>query len=237
MGHSLNDRTRLSVAILSSTDGTPNLPYGRNAYSAFFAGSQAFDVGKFGTDRVGFYAMVGEAPTTFLTSGGVPIAGSGNGNKGFSREGFVGLFYFGKLDFQVVTQHGSDSKWFGAGFGNPIDDPTAPNNIPGTTLPAGTRSPSWNGAFVETHWVQNPQLIFIQRSEWVRMSQQAIPGTPSNLGNIDNYVFGYRYMPFMTSRAGLAWHNEYSWIRQHGSAPDGSDLTSSSLMLGFDFDF
>jgi hypothetical protein len=35
----------------------------------------------------------------------------------------------------------------------------------------------------------------------------------------------------------LAWHNEYSWIRQHGSAPDGSDLTSSSLMLGFDFDF
>ena len=237
MGHSLNDRTRLSVAILSSTDGTPNLPYGRNAYSAFFAGSQAFDVGKLGTDRVGFYAMVGEAPTTFLTSGGVPIPGTGNGNKGFSREGFVGLFYFGKLDFQVVTQHGSDSKWFGAGFGNPIDDPTAPNNIPGTTLPAGARSPSWNGAFVETHWVQNPQLIFIQRSEWMRMSQQAIPGTPSNLGNIDNYVFGYRYMPFMTSRAGLAWHNEYSWIRQHGSAPDGSDLTSSSLMLGFDFDF
>jgi hypothetical protein len=237
MGHSLNDRTRLSAAILSSTDGSPNLPYGRNAYSAFFAGSQAFDVGKLGTDRIGFYAMVGQAPTTFLTSGGIPIASTGAGNKGFSREGFVGLFYFGKLDFQVVTQHGSDSKWFGAGFGNPIDDPTAPNNIPGTILPAGIHSPTWNGAFVETHWVQNPQLIFIQRSEWMRMSQQAIPGTPSNLGNIDNYVFGYRYMPFMTSRAGLAWHNEYSWIRQHGSAPDGSDLTSSSLMLGFDFDF
>ncbi len=237
MGHSLNDRTRLSVAILSSTDGSPNLPYGRNAYSAFFAGSQAFEVGKLGTDRVGFYAMLGQAPTTFLTSLGVPLASSGVGNKGFSREGFVGLFYFGKLDFQVVTQHGSDSKWFGAGFGNPIDDPTAPNNIPGTVLPAGTRSPSWNGEFVETHWVQNPQLIFIQRSEWVRMSQQAIPGTPSNLGNIDNYVFGFRYMPFMTSRAGLAWHNEYSWIRQRGGAPDGTDVKASSLMSGFDFDF
>ena len=83
----------------------------------------------------------------------------------------------------------------------------------------------------------NPQLIFIQRSEWMRMSQQAIPGTPSNLGNIDNYVFGYRYMPFMNSRAGFAFHNEYSWIRQRGAAPDGTDLTSSSLMLGFDFDF
>lgn len=237
MGHSANDRTRVSAALVSSTDGNPDLQYGSNAYSGFFAASQAFNVGRLGTDRVGFYAMVGQAPTMYLTSGGVPVPSSGTGNKGFSREGFVGLFYFGKLDFQVVTQHGSDSPWFGAGFGNPIDNPGAPINTPGTILPAGTRSPSWNGEFVETHWVHSPQLIFIQRSEWVRMSQQAIPGTPSNLGNIDDYVFGYRYMPFMTSRAGFAWHNEYSWIRQRGAAPDGTDLTSSSLMLGFDFDF
>jgi hypothetical protein len=237
MGHSLNDRTRLSVALFSSTDGNVDLPYGRGAYSTFIAGSQAFDVGRLGTDRVGFYVMAGKAPTAFLTSGGVPIPSTGTGDKGFSREGFVGLFYFGRLDFQVVTQHGSDSPWFGAGFGNPIDNPLAPNNTPGTTLPPGTRSPSWNGGFVETHWVQNPQLVFIQRSEWVRMSQQAIPGTPSNLGNLDNYVFGVRYMPFMNARAGFAWHNEYSWIRQRGGAPDGTDATSSSLMSGFDFDF
>jgi hypothetical protein len=41
----------------------------------------------------------------------------------------------------------------------------------------------------------------------------------------------------MTSRAGFAWHNEYSWVRQQGTAPDGSALTNSSLLLGFDFDF
>ncbi len=237
VGHSVSDRTRLSVAVLSSTDGNPDLPYGSNTYSTFITGSHAFNVGRLGTDRVGFYAMVGQAPTTFLTDAGVPIPSSGIGNKGFSREGFVGLFYFGKLDFQVVTQHGSDSAWFGAGYGNPIDDPTVPNNTPGTLLPAGARNPTWNGAFVETHWVQNPQLIFIQRSEWIRMSQQSIPGTPSNLGNIDNYVFGYRYMPFMTSRAGFAWHNEFSWIKQFGGAPDGTDISASSLMAGFDFDF
>jgi hypothetical protein len=239
-GHSANDRTRLSVAVLSSTDGSPDVPYGSNSYSTFITGSQAFNVGKLGTDRVGFYAMLGQAPTRFLTdsSGGtlVPVASSGTENKGFSREGFVGLFYFDKLDFQVVTQHGSDSPWLGAGFGNPIDDPTAPNNTPGTSI-AGFRSPTWNGAFVETHWVQNPQLVFFQRSEWIRMSQQADPAAASNLGNIDNYVFGYRYYPFMNSRAGFAWHNEYSWIKLYGLAPDGSDLTSNSLMLGFDFDF
>jgi len=237
MGHSVNDRTRISAAIMSSTDGSPDVAYGRNAYSGFFAASQAFDVGKLGTDRIGTYAMIGQAPTVFLTSGGVPIPSTGTGNKGFSREGIVALLYFDKLNFQLVTQHGSDSRWFGAGFGNPIDNPGFPNNGPGVTLPPGTRNPSWNGAFVETHWVQNPQLIFIQRSEWMRMSQQAIPGTPSNLGNTDNYVFGFRYMPFMNNRAGLAWHNEYAWIRQRGSAPDGSDTTSSSVMSGLDFDF
>jgi hypothetical protein len=243
MGHSLNDRTRLSAAILSSTDGNPDVSYGRNAYSAFFAGSQAFNVGKWGTDRVGFYAMVGQAPTTFLTdssSGSTTvIPSSGNNNKGFSREGFVGLFYFGKLDFQVVTQHGSDSPWFGAGYGDLIDGVAGLNNTPGSSI-AGFRSPTWNGAFVETHYVYNPQLIFIQRSEWVRMSQQsdpAVQSTQPNLGNIDNYLVGYRYMPFMTSRAGFAFHNEYSWIKQLGMAPDGTDLTSSSLMAGFDFDF
>ena len=37
----------------------------------------------------------------------------GQGNKSFSREGFVGLFYFGKLDFLVVTQHGGCDRFGG----------------------------------------------------------------------------------------------------------------------------
>jgi len=229
MGHSFNDRTRLSAALLSSNDGTVGLP-SSNAYSGFFAVSQAFDAGKLGAQRVGAYAFIGEAPTFFLTTGGGPIAtpfgnNAGRGNKGFSREGFVGLFYFGKLDFQVVTQHGSDSRYFGTS--------TAAN----APLPPGARSPTWNGYLLETHYVYSPQLIFIQRSEWERMSHQALPTMPSNFGNIDMYTFGYRWYPIMTSRAGFAWHNEYSWTRQRGTAPDGSDLTSSSLFLGFDFDF
>ena len=91
---------------------------------------------------------------------------------------------------------------------------------------------------VETHFVHNPQLIFIQRSEWERMSQQPSTTFASNFGNIDMYTFGYRWYPIMNSRAGLALHNEYSWSRQRGTSPlTGTDLTSSSLLLGFDFDF
>jgi hypothetical protein len=246
MGHSANDRTRISAALLSSNDGNVGLSFGANSYSGFFAASQAFDTGKLGVQRVGAYAMIGEAPTTYFTqtSGGtVTVLNGAIGNKPFNREGFVGLFYLGQLDFLVVTQHGWDSAWFGQGYGQ-----GSPNNTPGTTLPAGARAPTWNGYMVETHYVYSPQLIFIQRSEWQRMSRQACPigscaGSATiapmahSLGNIDMYTFGYRYYPIMTSRAGFAWHNEYSWFRQRGTAPDGTDITNSSLLLGFDFDF
>ena len=224
MGHSVNDRTRLSAALISSNDGQVGLPNG-NSYSLFATGSQAFDLGGLGLQRIGAYVFAGEAPTYYLTQGGIPIPGSGLGNKSFTREGFFGIFYVNKFDFNVYFQHGSDSAYFGS------------NTQANQPLPSGAHAPSWNGAFVETHYTYTPQLIFFQRSEWIRMSQQALPGTPSNQSNIDAYTFGYRYYPIMTSRAGFAWHNEYSWVRQQGVAPDGGALTSSSLMLGFDFDF
>ncbi|MBZ5656066.1 MAG: hypothetical protein LAO56_12415 [Acidobacteriia bacterium] len=236
MGHSMDDRTRISAAVFSSTDGNPDVPYGQNSYSAFFAASHAFSAGKLGVQRIGGYALIGQAATAFLTqNGGDPIPGSGTANKSFSRVGFEGLFYLGpKFDVQVFTQHGSDNAWFGACFGDVFD--TGCNNTDGI-LPDGARNPTWNGAFVEAHYVWNPQFTIIQRSEWVRMSQQAFADMPSNLGNIDTYVFGYRYNPFMTSRAGFAFHNEFSWFRQRGGAPDGTDLSTNSLMAGFDFVF
>ena len=250
MGHSYNDRTRYSIALLSTNDGQPGLPYG-NAYTGFFTASQAFDTGKAGVQRIGFYAMLGQAPTTWVTqttSGGTTIIpGSGIGNKSFHREGFVGQFYFGQhLDLQVVTQHGWDNAWFGQGYGDFIDGVAGGNNTSGTSLLPGSRAPSWNGVLFEPHYVYSPQLIFIGRFETIRMSQQANgPGslTPSasNFGNISTYTVGYRYNPFMTSRAGFAWHNEYNWLHQDGTGPmvglANANINTSELLLGFDFDF
>ena len=238
MGHSWNDRTRYSIAMLSTNDGTPGLPYG-NAYTGFFAASQALDAGKAGVQRLGVYAMVGQGPTAFLTSGGSPLGSAAIGNKSFSREGFVGQFYYGQhVGVQVVTQHGQDSAWFGQGYGDFVDGVAPNNNTTGTTLPPGSRSPTWNGVLVEPHYIYSPQLIFIGRFETIRMSQQASPGMPSNLGNISTYTIGYRYNPFMTPRAGFAWHNEYNWLHQDGTGPiPGTNINTSELLLGFDFDF
>jgi hypothetical protein len=241
MGHSYNDRTRYSAALLSSTDGNVGLPYG-NAYTGFFAASQAFDAGKLGVDRIGGYAMIGQAPTYYLTSGTVPIPGSGLSNKSFSREGFVGQFYFGQhFDLQVVTQHGEDDAWFGQGYGDLIGGTVTGNNLPGTPLPAGSQAPTWNGVLFEPHYVYSPQLIFIGRYETIRMSRQATPGNASNLGNISTYTLGFRYNPFMTSRAGFAWHNEYNWLHQDGTGPliglNTTNVNTSELLTGFDFAF
>src|SRR3984957_8786007 len=218
MGHSANDRTRYSAALLSSNDGSVGLPYGAESYSRFFTFSQAFDFGKMGVSRFGFYAMLGNAPTAWLTGptgggAGGSILGSGTANKGYHREGFVGQIYMGEhADVTVVTQHGWDNAWFGQGYGDYVDGIAPNNNTPGvTTLPTGSEAPSWNGVLVEPHYVVSPQMILLARYETIRMSQQSTPGTASNLGNISTYTAGFRYNPFMTSRAGFAYHAEYNW--------------------------
>jgi hypothetical protein len=238
MGHSKDDRTRVSASLLSSNDGSPGLPTSRG-YDGYFAASRAFQLGNLGLQRVGGFAYIGQFPTYFQqnltttdTTAGLP--GTGIGNKGFQRYGLIGMWYIKKFDITTIYFHGSDSAWLAS------NTPA----VPGATLPAGAHSPSWNGGLFESHYNMNPQLIFINRYELVRMSQQAFtgdgvtPANPSNLGNTDVLTFGVRYYPFISSRAGFAYHGEYAIIWQKGASPvTFSNLTTSSLLFGFDFDF
>jgi hypothetical protein len=265
VGHSYDDRTRISAALLSSSDGNVNLVTGANSYSSFMTFDQGIDLGKLGVDRLGAYAFFGDAATYYPTTGGTAIAGSGIANKGFSRIGFTGQFYFGPhFDLNVVTQHGSDNVWFGQGYGNAINPSNGsagsplPNNFPGTPLPAGSQAPIWNGYTFEARYVYSPQLIFIGVYEAERMSQQANGPTygttvtgangftgpmASNLGNINNYNFLIRYNPFMTSRAGMALQAEFNSFHQTGTGPVSPatglnvNTNSNELLLGLDFAF
>ncbi len=81
------------------------------------------------------------------------------------------------------------------------------------------------------------------------MAQQALSSTPSDQGNINAYSVGYRWYPFMFSRGGLAWHNEFSIIKTVGAgvplnvggipqpAPPTTPVWSQSVYMGFDFAF
>jgi hypothetical protein len=252
MGHSADDRTRYSVALLSSNDGTVNLPTSRS-YGTFITASQAFQVGGLGLQRIGVFDYIGEAPTYFqFTNGntsGIPgnaafgIPGTGIGNRTFYRAGLIGQIYIKKYDVTAMYFHSSDDKYLATG---------TPSNAALATVPlaAGAQNAIWNGALFESHYTFNPQWILIQRVELVRMSQQALPvvaGTPytpgvsvptANFGNEDVYTFGGRYYPFISSRAGFAIHGEYAFSHQIGTSPvSGQNLDFSSLLAGFDFAF
>jgi len=233
MGHSKNDRTRISAALISDNDGTPGLPTNRG-YGGFFAASQAFQLGSMGLQRVGGFAYIGQQPTFFqYSTGGAPIPGTGIGNQTIYRVGLIGMWYLKKFDITTMYFHSGDNGTLAA-----ITTPGLGTTAPPPASTIGARSPSWNGGLFESHYNLNPQLILINRYELVRMSQQVFSTNPSNLGNVDTLTFGLRYYPFISSRAGFAYHAEYAISRIRGGSPvTATDLTSSSLLGGIDFDF
>ena len=232
-GHNKNSYARYSIALLSSVDGNPGLTTNGQAntartYDTFINLNEGFQVSGLGVQRVGVYGYFGQSPTYFLMSGGTPI--EAKGNRSFSRVGAYGWWYLKDLDIETLYMHGQDNVYLGNGVAT--NDPAG--------LPPGAAGPTWNGGFIEAHYTYNPQLIFTGRYELVHMSRQANPtlaATP-NLGNVDGWTIGYRWYPIMFSRAGLAFHNEYSQAKTgNTSTLTGSDQTIRSVMIGFDFDY
>jgi hypothetical protein len=233
-GHNANSYTRYAFSLLSSNDGNVDTPYGRTMdyYGNF---EQAIPAGSLGYFRVSGFGYVGHSPTYYLTTGGAVIPGTGIGNEPFYRVGGSARWYMDKLDIQTVFLHGYENGYLANGI--------ASNTGP---LPAGDRSAQWNGGFVETNYAVTPQLVITGRYEGIRMSQQASESTASNLGDLDAFTVGYRWYPMMYSRAGLAWHQEYSVVKSQGVGNVGGafapsfnsqNVTSSSIFMGFDFAF
>lgn len=227
MGHSDDDNTRYSIAMLSNSNGATNLP-SNQAYDVYANFNRSFEVPRFGRQQVGVYGYLGESPTYYQTSNGIPIPGTGTGNRSFYRYGAYGHWFVDKFDFYTFYLHGSDNVFLG-------------NSVPSTqpqNLPVGAVSPIWNGGFVEAHYNPNPRWIVLGRYELSRMSRQANPTIRSDAGNLDSWTVGYRWYPIMSPRAGFAWMQEYSRINSAGAAPlSGKDDARNSYLMGFDFDF
>lgn len=246
-GHSKNSYTRYSVAVLSSNDGNVGFTSGSGApsnrgYDVNLAFSQAFNAGSLGLERIGAFSYFGERPTFFETStnGGTTLQLVGLGNKPFYRVGVGADLFLKKLEFLPLFMYGHDNPYLGTG------------GLPSTSaLPVGAKAPAFVGGFLESHYYVNPQLVFFGRFEKVDVAQQAFvnAGFPADYGNVTAYSVGYRWYPIMFSRAGLAWHNEYSIVKSNGFLPlsgngagiqvfsTANPVWSSSIMIGFDFDF
>jgi hypothetical protein len=236
MGHNIGSYTRYSVALLSSSEGNPGLSESGATYDGWGAISQGFPT-KLGLERIGLWGYVGERPTLYPTSGGSVIPGDGQNPKPFYRAGFAGDLFLGKLELLPFYLHGYDNVYLGTA--TPVGD----------SLPTGAKAPQWNAGFLEAHWYFNERFVGLGRFETIRMSQQALPTSSSSLGNIDAYSIGFRWNPFMSSRAGLAVHGEYSVARNVGIVPisgdgvglpplvPGSTVWTNSVLLALDFAF
>lgn len=227
LGHSDDDSTRYSVAVVSDNNGSPGLP-SNQAYDVYANVNQAIEAPWFGRQQVGIYGYWGKSPTFFQTSGGTPIPGTGMGNRSFYRAGAYGHWYVNKFDFYTFYLHGYDNVF----LGNAV-----PANQP-SKLPSGAAGPVWNGGFIEGHYNPTPRWILIGRYEIDRMAREANQSIKSTAGNLDTWTVGYRWYPIMSPRAGLAWVQEYSRINNEGAAPlSGLDDVRSSYLMGLDFDF
>ncbi len=69
LGHSENDYTRYSVAVVSNSNGLGGLP-ANQAYDVYANFNQSFEASWFGRQQVGVYGFFGESPTYFQTQGG-----------------------------------------------------------------------------------------------------------------------------------------------------------------------
>jgi hypothetical protein len=247
-GHSKNSYTRYSVSLLSSNEGgvnfttdvVPGAPPSNRSYDVNLAFSQAFNAGSLGLERLGAFAYIGQRPTYYQTTGDGTVPLVGLGNKPFYRVGFAGDLYLGKLELLPLFMYGHDNAYLGSDEAS-----TSP-------LPGGAPSPAFAGGFIEAHYYVNPQLVFLGRFEKIDVTQQALVNqgaVPGNYGNVTAYSVGYRWYPIMFSRAGLAFHNEYSISKSIGIVPESGDGTglppllpsngvwSSSIFIGFDFAF
>ena len=226
MGHSANSYSRVAVAALGTVDGVPGIASGKS-YDFSLNASQGFDAGSLGLERIGVFAYLGRRPTVFETVGGEPIPGTGTNNKAFNRFGAVADLFFGKFELIPLYMHATED----------------------AALGGGTQKAVWNSGLAEAHYYVSPQLVFTGRAEMLRMSQQADPTLPDNMGNINAYTLGYRWYPIMFSRAGLAMVGEVSFTKNIGTAPlsgigAGVDpltpttpVNGTSVLLALDFDF
>jgi len=242
-GHSRNSFTRYAVDVLSSNSGNVDFVDNNgnpaaNSYDVYLHFSQGVMIPKLGLQRFGALYYNGRRATYSMTSGGVPIAGTGDGTAPFYRVGAYASIYLGKLNYAGLFYHGNDNKYLAT---------ATPMNLGPAGLPTGAQDATWNGLLNEFDWTQNPQFVIFGRYEFAHMSQQALPigslnalgaTVTSQLGDTDGWAIGYRWYPIMFSRAGLAWHNEYSRSRIKNAAPlSGQDLLNQSVFVGLDFDF
>jgi len=220
-GHDSGSHTRYSLAFADANDAPGN----NSAFSSPLLYAhvtrrfQPFASGVLKQARLGAFGTVGWAPTSFSTSEGEPIEGSGTNNKTFNRIGGELSLWFGSmttpLALTAVVAHASEAQ----------------------ELYGGNADAKWTGGFVQAEFTPRIDLTFFGRYDWIRHGQQPFEDLAKNSGDRDAVTGGMRYTLSYSSRADVAWHLEFTHHSQKLVGPDGLDLTTKQFFTGIDFAF
>jgi hypothetical protein len=220
-GHDEGSRTRYAISFADANDapGNKSVLSSPFVYAHVTRRFQPFSSGVLKQARLGAFGTVGWAPTSFSTSGGEPIEGSGTNNKTFNRLGGELQLWFGPMSTPLavtaVVAHANESQDF---YG-------------------GTHDATWTGGYLQAEFTPRIDLTFFGRYDWIRHSQQPFEDVAKNVGDRDAVTAGMRYTLSYSSRADVAWHVEFTDHRQKAVGPDGLDLTTKQFFTGIDFAF
>lgn len=219
MGHDRGSLNRLSASVFN----VQNSPGSRQFFNTpgFYLHAThewVMDSGALSAAKVGVFGAYTTWPTTFFTSGGQPIQGTGGNLEPSSKYGVEGQLWFGPpatpFHTIVVFAHGSDNL----------------NLIPGAT-----QDGIFNGGFVELGYSLDLKNIFFGRFDVCKNSRQGVPDAAKNLNDVDAYTIGWRHTFNFTNRSEYALHVEYSSLRTRGAGANGLDTRTNTYFAGIDF--
>jgi hypothetical protein len=223
VGHDADSQTRYTLTAFSAHDSLGSA----NALSSpsFYGHLQKyfrFKGGPVSQAEVGVWGAIANYPTTFLTSGGVPIPGTGSHLQASTRYGMEANVWLGPLvaplHLDLVYGHGMDKR--------------------DLFLGAADRSGTFNGGFLEAIWVPPADMLHwsvFGRYDMIRNQNQPLISAPSNFGDQNQWTVGVVYTIAYSIRDEVALHAEISSDKAKGVGYAGLDQRTDSIMFGVDF--
>jgi hypothetical protein len=237
-GHDARSATRYSLSFTSVSGGEGLSGNGWSSPMVYGHVQQAFETGSSVLPwiRVGVLGGIGWWPTTFDTSGGMPIPGTGRDHKQLTRAGAEVSWLMGEpatpLFFTVAYQYGHEDA--GLAVAGTLD--------PATGVDLSTVSNSFNGGFAELDWVPFAESSY-NAIPWLFFARYDLVRYERGTGNVDGGTIGARRYLALGPRASAAIHLEYHYDQTKGAgAPDPvttqpMDVVNQSVLAGIDFAF
>lgn len=220
VGHDRGSANRVAVSIFN----VQNSPGSENFWSTpgFYLHAThewVFDGdGPVSAAKLGVFGSYTTWPTTFFTSGGDPIPGTGGNLEPSTKIGGEAQIWFGPratpFHLILVYAHGEDNQ---------------------ALIQDATRNGIFNGGYAEFGWTFTLKNLVFGRYDLCKNSQQGVVSNPQDLNDVNAITVGYRHTFEFSNRSEYALHAEYSSLQTIGAGVNGLNTRTNQYLVGIDF--